>query len=267
MKRCLSVLLAALLLLALSATALADVVFEPNDSFYERHRGECSYENRSYYTNGADGFVLIYSSPVGSAQRSLPNGTLIRVYYTYDDAWGQTEFLADAGDGSSERVSGWVRMSDMTVDYDSRAFWAEHSGEFITKEATVTPRADAVIYGYKYPGSGIVAGEISGSWARDELYFNTVFTDPAGREWGEVGYYYGRRDFWVCLDDPYNGALEPDENYREVVTVPAASEEAAADALREAKAPTAYLYAGAAAVAVLAGAVLAGALLRKKRAS
>ena len=38
------------------------------------------------------------------------------------------------------------------------------------------------------------------------------FTDPAGRTWGEIGYFYGIRNCWVCIDDPYNGALPPDEN-------------------------------------------------------
>ena len=267
MKRFFFVLLAAVLLLGLSISALADVAFEPDDSFYARHRSECQYENRSYYTSGAEGYVLVYASPVGEARDSLPNGTCIRIYYTYDDgAWGQTEYRSDASSSGDARSSGWVRMSDMVVDYDSRAFYEEHADEFSMKEASLRPRLDAVIYGYKYPGSGIVVDELDGAWARDELYFKEIFTDPAGREWGQIGYYYGRRDFWVCLDDPFNGALEPDENYHEVHTVPAASAEAAADALRAAKAPTLYLYAGAAAVVILAGAVLFIALRRKKQA-
>ncbi len=268
MKRCLSALLAAVLLLGLSVSALADVAFEPNDNFYARHRSECRYESRSYYTNGAEGFVLVYGSPVGEARDALPNGTLIHIYYTYDDgAWGQTEYRDGSADDGSSRRAGWVRMSDMVVDYDSRAFYEEHADEFFIKEATLTPRADAVIYGYKYPGSGIVVDELDGAWAVDELYFKELFTDSAGREWGPVGYYYGRRDFWVCLDDPFNGTLEADENYHEVRTVPAGTQEAAADALRAARAPTLYLYAGAAAVVVLAAAVLTAALWRKKRAS
>ena len=267
MKRCASVFLAVVLLLALSVSGLADVAFEPNDSFYARHRDECRYENRSYYASGADGYVLVYGSPVGDAKETLANGASVRINYTYDGgAWGQTEYRNEAADGSYTQVSGWVRMADMIVDYDSIAFCEEHADAFTVKKATLQPRADAVIYGYKYPGSGIVVDEISGSWASDELYFKEIFTDPAGREWGQVGYYYGRRDFWVCLSDPFNGALEADENYREVITVPAASEEAAADALRSAKVPAMYSYGAAAAAVVLAGAVLAYALRRKKRA-
>ena len=31
-----------------------------------------------------------------------------------------------------------------------------------------------------------------------------IFTDDEGRDWGYVSYFYGFRDFWVCLNDPSN---------------------------------------------------------------
>ena len=267
MKRCFFIFLAVILLLGCSVSASADVAFEPKDDFYSRHRSECQYENRSYYTSGAEGYVLVYNSPVGSAKSSLLNGTCIRIYYTYDDgAWGQTEYQNYDMSGGYAWNSGWVRMSDLIVDYDSRAFCDDHASEFIVKEATLQPRLGAIIYGYKYPGSGIVVDELDGAWATDELYFKEIFTDPAGREWGQIGYYYGHRDFWVCLDDPFNGTLEADENYHDVRTAPATSEEEAAAALRAAKSPTLYLYAGAVAMILLAAAVLVVALRRKKHA-
>ena len=38
--------------------------------------------------------------------------------------------------------------------------------------------------------------------------FSTLYTDGNGLRWGYVGYYMGRRDSWVCLDDPMNDRLD-----------------------------------------------------------
>ena len=40
--------------------------------------------------------------------------------------------------------------------------------------------------------------------------FSTLYTDGNGQRWGYVGYYMGRRNGWVCLDDPLNEQLDTD---------------------------------------------------------
>lgn len=39
----------------LSAAALADVIWEPDDDFYRQHSEDCEYLGRSYYVNGPEG--------------------------------------------------------------------------------------------------------------------------------------------------------------------------------------------------------------------
>ena len=272
MKRLFTALLALMLLCALAVPALADVAYEPDDRFYKHHAGDCKYEHRSYFTNGADGCVLAYGSPTGDAEAVLPNGLGFWIYYTYDrlgERWGYLEY--DPDDPASHEnwrdcVPGWVKLADMTADYDYRAFEAEHGSEISAADVRLEASRGSTVFCYKYPGSGLVTDKIKVDWVTvDGPSFTRVFTDSAGRDWGYIGYYCGYRNIWVCIDDPCNPELPPDENYRAVNTVPAAAAGVMEAALSEAKRPTAYLYAGAAGVAVIAAAVLVFAIRRKKK--
>jgi len=129
------------------------------------------------------------------------------------------------GSGS---VSGWVKMSEMVADYDNDAFESDHWSEFVMESAPLELAEDSTAYGYKYPGSGIVVDEFSGGLFQG-IQLSPLFTDPAGRQWGFVGYYYGRHDCWICMDDPTNDALAPDENCVTVVTVAPPTPTAAPD--------------------------------------
>lgn len=271
MKKCLCVALGLLLVLALAVPALADVAYGPNDDFYEKHRDDCDYENRSYYTNGTEGYVTVYASPTGSGRDAIPNGGRFWVSWTYDGgAWGCIEYDPETkGAAGIDGTSGWVKMSDMVCDYDSQAFMDDHAGEIIREERSAQPsQADGdAVYAYKYPGSGVVRDKMDWDMIWSEpLSFSAVFTDPAGREWGYCGYHYGFRDFWVCLSDPYNGALEADENYVDPLAsaTPAADPDTVAKAASAARTPSVYLIAGIGGVVVIAAAVLAAAVKRKR---
>ena len=61
-KKILALFMAVLMALSLTATALADVVWEPRNSFYETHHSQCTYLGRSYYANGPDGFVTLWDA-------------------------------------------------------------------------------------------------------------------------------------------------------------------------------------------------------------
>lgn len=269
MKRFFSTVLAMLLLAALAVPALADVAYMPPDNFLEKHMEDCNHENRTWYTNGEEGYVLVYSTPTGGAEVAVPNGLGYSVSWTYDNGkWGCIEY--DPQDPSVSMwggASGWVKMEEMTAAYDARAFDEDHAAEYKTTEpVALEVPPDGTIYGYKYPGSGIVVDKLGGDWANDPLEFTTLFTDPAGRDWGYIGYYRGHRNFWVCLDEPDNPRLEADENFKEAVTIPAAEPAVMEAAMKGAKMPTAYLYAGAAGVVVIAAAVLFAAIRKKKKA-
>ena len=61
MKHLFSSFLTLVMLLALSAPAYADVMWEPNSNyFYDTHQDQCEYENRGYYANGREGFITLW---------------------------------------------------------------------------------------------------------------------------------------------------------------------------------------------------------------
>ena len=67
LRKCALFLILAALVSGLALPASADIAFEPNDSFYKSHSGNCHYEDRTYHANGPEGYVLIYTSPGGGA--------------------------------------------------------------------------------------------------------------------------------------------------------------------------------------------------------
>ena len=123
MKRILTLLLALILCFALAMSALADVIWEPEDDFYQKHKDECYYEDRVYIASGEAGYASVYKDPKAKkAKEELPNGTEFWVSYVWEGdgngAWGL---------GLNTR---WVRMSELTVKYDGISFQAEYGREF-----------------------------------------------------------------------------------------------------------------------------------------
>lgn len=204
MKKRLSLCLLSLLaLLSLAVPARADVLIEPENSFYTRHRDECSVHQRSYYANGTDGFVTLWDAPGGTGVAAqYENGETLYVYYLYQD-WGCV-FL----DGDS---SGWVAMDQLEVIYDYISFQEEYGDRFRDYDgefAGYDGSADGIVF-WPYPGAAepeliwTYGGDIlSNLTGRESSAISKVFVDEAGLVWGYVGYLYGNRNFWICLDDP-----------------------------------------------------------------
>lgn len=210
MKRLFALSLALLTLLALTAPAYADIMWEPDNSFYQKHQDECAYINRSFYANGPDGFVTLWDAPGGSIiQGQYRNGVILRVYHQYQD-WGCITVFGDEG-----QVNGWVPMSELELVYDYLCFEEEYAekitpynGEF----ADYAGDAEEVNF-YEYPG----AEEVHQSWKTDggwhvldnltgtadsPSYISGIFVDEDGRTWGYVNYMYGHLNSWFCLDEP-----------------------------------------------------------------
>lgn len=212
MKRFLSCFLTLVMLLALSAPVYADVVWEPQDNqFYEQHG--CTYENRSYRANGPEGFVTVWDAPGGVVvQAQYQNGEVLWVGY----AWQEWALISRWEDG--KEITGWVPMAELSLIYDCLSFQEEYadrvrpySGEFADYAGDA-----AEVNFYEYPG----AAEIKQTWETDsdwhvldnltgtaesDSYISQVFTDEDGRNWGYVGYMYGRLNAWFCLDEPDGG--------------------------------------------------------------
>lgn len=213
MRRFLTCILTLAALLALAAPARMDVLWEPNDNpFYDRHREECSVEQRTYCANGSEGFVTTWDAPDGSLARAqYENGTNLWVAFLYQD-WG---LISQWEDG--EEITGWVSLAELSLVYDYISFEEEYedritdyNGEF----ADYSGDAEVINF-YRYPGAPEVSQsfEISNSWGGDILgnltgsgenpsYISSIFVDEDGRTWGFVGYLYGRLNAWFCLDEP-----------------------------------------------------------------
>ena len=70
MKKAIALLF--VLLLLVPALAFADVIVEPDNSFYRTHRSECQRQTgRTYLANGPDGTLDLYTAPTGTG--SMPN--------------------------------------------------------------------------------------------------------------------------------------------------------------------------------------------------
>lgn len=262
--KALSLMLA--LALSLSLTARADIAYEPSDSFYEKHGSECSYENRTYISNGDEGYVIVFSSPTGDAQDVIPNGRSFYVSWTWDGQWGCIEYDPDTLESAYGSRSGWVQMSDMTAEYDSICFRYDHAKSISDEALTLKIGSDEQFFGYKYPGSGLVVTTVE-NYSGDPystLYIQEVYTDADGGRWGYVGYYFGIRDFWINLDHP-STQLGPGDEYTEPQITPAADEDTMRAALSSASPFRPYVIAGAVGAVIIACALSAYVIVKKKK--
>lgn len=213
MRRILICSLALTALLSLTVPAFADVMWEPDDNtFFEKHRRDCTYEDRSYYANGKDGFITLLDAPGGSMVRAqYENGAVLWAGYTYKDWALISRWESDAS------FSGWVPVADLTLVYDYIRFAEEYAdritdynGEFADYDGGA-----AVFRFYEYPGAAEIkhsfeasgdpgwdiVGNLTGAHG-DSSYISRIFVDEDGQTWGFVGYMYGCRNGWFCLDEP-----------------------------------------------------------------
>ena len=209
-RRMISLVTVLVLALALALSASADLIWTPEDSFYESHREECVYVNRQYEMAGYDGTVAIWDAPGGTVRRTLSNGAHGRIQFTwsgdgmewgylysyYEDSWQDPEW------------GGWVPMDDLALIYDSQQFMEDHESEITTIEDLTVDFDAAVVY--SYPGGPSMERRLEENldYMPFSEAFSDVYTDANGLRWGYVVYYMGLRDGWVCLDDPMNEHLD-----------------------------------------------------------
>ncbi|NCB74839.1 MAG: hypothetical protein EOM51_08885 [Clostridia bacterium] len=194
--------------------ALADVIFEPEDDFYNSHSSECEYVNRDYYANGESGFTELFTKPNGSSLGFADNGELFHVQFTYkqgDELWGLAEYSESgskliARNGDTYKTA-WIKISDMSLKYDYISFDEAHSSEYKNYDGDYSELTGATnIVMWTFPNSGESSGSIDK--ADENLTFTNVYTDIDGAQWGFVSYYYGMKNFWICLSDP-SGTEKP----------------------------------------------------------
>jgi len=204
-KRLLVLLVAALLLVP-SSLAFGDVLIEPEDNFFQKHRDECQRVDRSYLINCNEGFLNMVVSPQNtSTLGQAENGATVYVEYTYAGSGGTWGLgIAYLQNGSDK--SGWFLMDGLELIYDGISFIEDHEYEFYNYEGDVADlkQYDKLVL-WTYPNSGQTTGYLYTSFFEDDymdFYFTRAYLDDQGLEWGYVGYYYGRQDSWVCISDP-----------------------------------------------------------------
>lgn len=196
-----------LALLAVSALAIpvsADVIWEPDDSFYEKHRDECTYVNRDYQLAGYGGTVTVFTAPGGSNKATLGNGLQCSIQFTWEGkgiTWG---YLIRWGDNA---VEGWVPMDDLSLVYDSQQFMEDHAAELTSTDPVPVEFQEAVLYGYPNGPAWDSTLIENADYRSFSEVFTQLYTDESGLRWGYVGYYMGHLNTWVCLDDPMNREL------------------------------------------------------------
>ena len=225
-----------LLLLVVSLTmptiiAHADVLVEPNNDFYYRNRNRMEYMGRNFYANGENGYITLVIEPNAAREvASFKNSEMIHIMFTYDDngvVWGVTQLYVE-GVNFEDRPTGWVQMNQLYVVYDSGAFMDAHSAAISEREFNLAKLDfDGDMVMWTWPGSGVFNGKFNtqGLFGDDETNMNhgiTVYTDADGREWGYLGYFYGWRNVWVCLDDPSNPNIPAFNPAPELNLIPAA---------------------------------------------
>ena len=205
---------------AISGAALADLIWEPENDFYESHTEQCEYVNSSFYSNGPTGYLELFNKPDGSGLGFADNGQMFYVSFAYKgDAgdWGIVEYSKQEGklipaDYDSDVYTGWIKLSETVAKYDSAAFSADHADSIKTFEGDASALLEeAFVSAWTYPNSGELKEKLDMEWVDDDFAdaFSVSYTDAEGREWIFCGYYRAHRNFWVCLSDPANTELPP----------------------------------------------------------
>ena len=250
-----SLTLALLAVMTLALPVSADVIWTPDDSFYEKHWDECDYVGRSYQLAGFDGKVAVYTAPGGMHKTTLDNGLQGTIQFTwtgYGLTWGYLCWITD------HDTSGWVPMDDLSLIYDSQQFMADHAKEIEAVTPVPVNFQEAVLY--SYPNGPVLEGTLQEDLDYQPIseVFTQIYTGTDGLRWGYVGYYMGHRNTWVCLDDPTNRALDSG-----IVSVSPSPAQARGSATSVTAGPPALLIAAVLVAAIVA--VTAVLILRLKK--
>lgn len=208
MKRILAFLL---ILCSLTITAAADIAYEPPvTDFYQKVADKVDRVERYYLANAEAGYVAMLNKPDGNVLSYYKNGEQLFLYGTYFDegaAWG---YIPRDKNGELE-TPGWIKIEDLSLLYTHLEFRADHAGEqYKTDLSTFEwPAETEYIYLFNYPGCGEPPRkyELGGEDHKkmgSSLSFH--WRDGQKRQWAFLGYYMGRQNAFVCLDDPQNPA-------------------------------------------------------------
>ncbi len=204
MKRVIISFVVALLLITLISpvSAKADVIWEPRDDFFEENGIKADVEQRYYIANSPKGYIFVYKRPdTLDTARSLSNGEQFFVYYKFSykgKNWGMSA------------AEEYILLEDTYIKYDHVSFSEEYKDkiDFVPDDKDCSLKKDYICM--NYPGADTF--DRVGIDSDDSGMASAMFVDEDGQEWLFYGYYYGKRNFWVCISDPY----KTDHKIREI---------------------------------------------------
>lgn len=180
--------------LSFGGGAKADVVYEPVNSFYQKHVSSCELVERVYAVNCIGDSTAVYESPVSDKQ--------VATVLAGEEFWVGVVYTAKDGIKWAyiDSLEGWIPNAYLTNIYDEIMFRQQNKADIESKDGTVDPaiaNKSGKVFFYSYPGSKEFFDFYNES---DSPYYTMVYVDPYGHEWGYVSYYYLVKG-WVCLDD------------------------------------------------------------------
>lgn len=216
LKRILSLALMFIAVFCLCSSAFADVLWVPDDDYFYANDSECDYVGRYFILNGESGTVAVYSKPAGKSSFAvLPNGCKMFVSFSTEaggGSWGVIQFSYDENgqpepDYSSKAdgaYTGWVSMDSLELVYDGISFSDEYGDEFYDFTGSTEELAGMDVVVWSYPGGAAVSStmHIEEDSSGMNLSFDACWTDENGLEWAHFGYYYGWKNYWICLSAP-----------------------------------------------------------------
>ncbi|MBR6405528.1 MAG: hypothetical protein IKS18_04940 [Lachnospiraceae bacterium] len=190
----------AVFVLLFSVPAYADIIYEPNDDFYQQHIDECE---TTYYWKAykviSDSAVLIVRSPeddtvVGEYKPGVFFSTNTS-YQSGDTIW---YYLTDFDHPDK---AGWISNAGIEQIYDTDCFTEDHISELQGTVKLDIKKLKEITF-CAYPGGHQIDTRILQNQTDETLTCEGSYTDPEGKVWGYCGYFYGPVNGWVCLDDP-----------------------------------------------------------------
>ena len=190
----------AVFVLLFSVPAYADIIYEPNDDFYQQHIDECetTYYWKTYKVI-SDSAVLIVRSPeddtvVGEYKPGVFFSTNTS-YQSGDTIW---YYLTDFDHPDK---AGWISNAGIEQIYDTDCFTEDHISELQGTVKLDIKKLKEITF-CAYPGGHQIDTRILQNQTDETLTCEGSYTDREGKVWGYCGYFYGPVNGWVCLDDP-----------------------------------------------------------------
>ena len=188
MKKCAWIWAVVICWMLSAMPAKADAIWEPNDNFYNEHREDCKYVNRTFIANGPDGEVIVYKSPENPmVAGTWENGFKAYISFVYTDEDGNEWGIYE---NYETDVMGWVPMAYMKVVYDGISFAEEFGESFVEESGVISEEyAGQILHCFAYPGAKS-SYEFHTEGMNEMPPYQYTFTDEQGLEWGYVGYFY-----------------------------------------------------------------------------